>query len=525
MLPRDRVLPHLIARRAVTHPSRVFIQHVDGGEMTYGELHERALRWAGGLVEIGVKNGDTVLVMLPNSFASAVAWLAISWSGGIEVPVNTGYRGRLLEYIINNSTARVLITCTEYLDRIDFVAGGLEALDHVVVVDSDEPQRGSLPSVVAAADSLDRASPAAAAQPEYYDIATIVYTSGTTGPSKGVMMPWAQCHAMSTGCIPLDGLGEEDTWYSPFPMFHMSGKLALYGSALINGRFVIRQTFSTRDFWSDIRRFRCTTSLLIGTTMSFVWSQPASPEDRNHVLRNVLMAPLAADPDAFMSRFGVRIASVFNMTEISSPIWTQWELHGKSCGRLRPGYEVRIVDDHDEELPTGQVGEIVVRSQIPWILNAGYYRMPEKTVEAWRNGWFHTADAGYVDSDGYYYFVDRRKDALRRRGENISSMELEAIVNEHPHILESAVIGVPSEFGEDEVKVVVAVDPLSGFEPRSLIEYLIPRVPRFMVPRYIEVLETLPKTPTEKVRKDVLRQDGVNARTWDREAVGFHVPR
>lgn len=501
------------------------MQHVDGGEITYRELHDRALRWASGLQQLGVAADDTVLVMLPNSFASAIAWLGISWAGAIEVPVNTGYRGKILEYIINNSTARVLITSQEYLERIEFVGAGLEALESVVVVDRLPSEPVRLPGVVTAEEALDPAPPITAAGPEHFNIATIVYTSGTTGPSKGVMMPWAQCHAMSTGCIPLDGLGEQDAWYSPFPMFHMSGKLSLYGSALFNGKFVIRESFSTRDFWSDVRRFGCTTSLLIGTTMSFVWSQPPTPEDRDHPLRNVLMAPLPGDPDAFMQRFGVRICSVFNMTEISSPIMSGWDLHGKSCGRLRPGYEVRIVDEHDEEVPVDEIGEIVVRSSIPWTLNVGYYRMPEKTVQAWRNGWFHTGDAGYVDRDGHYYFVDRKKDALRRRGENISSMELEAIVNEHPDVLECAAIGVPSEFGEQEVKIVVAVDPSSGFQERSLIEFLIPRVPRFMVPRYVEAAAALPKTPTEKVQKDVLRAEGVNSRTWDREAAGVVVPR
>ena len=530
MLERDLVLPNLIASRAAEFPDRVFMQHVDGGEMTYADLHQRALRWAGGLANIGVKRGDTVLVMLPNSFDAVAAWLAISWAGAMEVPVNNSYRGRILEYIINNSTARVMITCAQFFERVDFVAAGLETLEQVLVTDDAAPRitsadRGALKSVRAAAGILDTAAPLRADGPTHFDIATIVYTSGTTGPSKGVMMPWAQCHAMSTGCIPLEGMGERDAWYSPFPLFHMSGKLALYAAALFNGRFVVREAFSTRDFWPEVRRFKCTASLLIGTTMSFVASLPPSPDDRSHPLRYVLMAPLPADPDAFMRRYNVKICSVFNMTEISCPIWTRWQLHGKSCGRLREGYAVRIVDAHDEEVPAGTVGEIVVRADQPWMLNAGYYRMPEKTVEAWRNGWFHTGDAGYVDGDGFYYFVDRQKDAIRRRGENISSMELEALVNDCPGVQESAAVGVPSEHGEDEVKVVVTVRPGSDFEPRKLIEYLIPRVPRFMVPRYVEVLDALPKTPTEKVRKQLLRDSGINENTWDREQAGIVVPR
>ncbi|HSV77788.1 MAG TPA: AMP-binding protein [Ramlibacter sp.] len=517
MLQRDLILPHLVARRALEDPQRVFLQHVDGDELTYAQLHAKALRWAGGLQALGVAAGDTVLVMLPNGMGAVAAWLAASWAGAMEVPINTGYQGRILEYIINNSRARVLVTCREFLPRIEQVAAGLQTLQTVIVIDDAAPASSVLARVLPAATTLENAPPMDSAGPAHHDIATIVYTSGTTGPSKGVMMPWAQCHAMSTGCIPLDDLGPEDAWYVPFPLFHMSGKHALYAAALLGARYVMRAQFSTGNFWPEVRRYRCTTALLIGVTASFIASQPPSPEDRTHPLRNVLLAPLLADMDAFRQRFGLRVATVFNMTEVSCPIMSRFELHGRSCGRLRPGYEVRIVDDHDEEVPVGEAGEIIVRAHEPWVLNAGYFGMPEKTLEAWRNGWFHTGDLGRVDADGYYYYLDRKKDSLRRRGENISSMELEAIICEHPEVLEAAVIGVPSEFGEDEVKACITTSRGRDFDARSLIEFLEPRVPKFMLPRYVEAMDALPRTPTEKVRKDVLRQAGITPHTWDRE--------
>lgn len=524
MMDRDLIFPHLIARRAAEHPERIFLQHVDGSEMTYAALHHRALRWASGLSTLGVSKGDTALVMLPNGQDAVTAWLAVSWAGGLEVPVNTGYKGRLLAYLINNSTAGVMITCREYLPRIAEVAGELEHLRTVIVIDDPTPSAASLPDVRPGA-LLEMASPIVSEGPEHHDIATIVYTSGTTGPSKGVMMPWAQCHAMSTGCIPLDDLTPDDAWYIPFPLFHMSGKHALYAAALINARFVMRPQFSTRDFWAEVKRYNCTTTLLIGTTAAFIGGLPEREDDADNPLRSVLMSPLPADTDAFRKRFGIRIATVFNMTELSSPIMSRFDLVGRSCGRLRDGYEVRIVDDHDEEVPTGEAGEIIVRARDPWVLNAGYYNMPEKTVEAWRNGWFHTGDVGSVDADGNFYYLDRKKDALRRRGENISSMELEAVINDCPGVTESAVIGVPSEVGEDEVKVCLVADAGPSFQPPALIDFLIPRVPRFMIPRYVEVMDALPRTPTEKVRKEVLRQAGVTPDTWDREVAGMVLPR
>lgn len=525
MLAQEHILPQLIARRAQEAPQRVFLQHVDGSEISYAGLHAQALRWAGGLRALGITPGDTVLVMLPNSIDAVAAWLAASWAGAMEVPVNNGYQGRILDYIINNSRAKVIVTCREFLPRIDLVAAGLDTLQTVIVIDDPAPAQGALRSVLPGATTLDTALPVDAAGPAHHDIATIVYTSGTTGPSKGVMMPWAQCHAMSTGCIPLDDLGPEDAWYVPFPLSHMSGKHALYAAALIGARYVMRAQFSTGNFWADVRRYRCTTALLIGVTASFIAAQPESAEDRTHPLRNVLLAPLLADMDSFRRRFGLRVATVFNMTEISSPIMSRFDLRGRSCGRLRPGYEVRIVDAHDEEMPVGEAGEIIVRSDNPWVLNAGYFGMPEKTIEAWRNGWFHTGDLGRVDADGYYYYLDRKKDSLRRRGENISSMELEAVICDHPQVLEAAVIGVPSEFGEDEVMACITSAVGQSFDPLSLIDFLLPRVPRFMVPRYVEVLEALPRTPTEKVRKEVLREAGVTALTWDREHATPPPPR
>ncbi len=522
MLDQNLILPQLIARRAAATPNKVFVQHVDGSEITYSELHRRSLAWASGLVALGVERTNTVLTMIPNGIDAIAAWLATAWAGGWEVPVNNEYRGRLLAYLINNSTAVTIITTTEFLERIIDVREELETLRNVVVVDSDaEHEIGALS--ILPRSVLDDNPATEREGPRHCDIATIVYTSGTTGPSKGVLMPWAQCHAMSTGCIPLDDLGPDDAWYVPFPLYHMSGKHAFYAAALTGARFVTRRQFSTHSFWDDVKGFHCAVTLLIGTTASFIGGLPERAEDADNPLTSVLMAPLPADTDAFKKRFDIRIATVFNMTEISSPIMARFDLYGRSCGRLREGYQVRIVDDFDEEVPVGEAGEIIVRADNPWVLNVGYYNMPEKTVEAWRNGWFHTGDFGKVDEDGNYYYLDRKKDALRRRGENISSMELEAVISDCPGVVECAVIGVPSELGEDEVKAcIVASD---GFHPEQLISYLVPLVPRFMVPRYVEMMEALPRTPTEKVRKDALRQIGVNAATWDRENEGMVLPR
>ncbi|MGK0476998.1 MAG: AMP-binding protein [Acidimicrobiales bacterium] len=529
-LDESQVLPNLLADRAISTPDLVFLQQVDGRSLTYGELELLVRQWADGFAACSVQDGDTVVVMLDNMFESAITWLSTARLGGIEVQVNTAYLGSILVHVVNNSRAGVAVVGARYVERFVQVASELEFLETLIVVGeeaaNEKATAQTLPfTLVPVAHFLSSAEAAPKlVRPAAHDTACILYTSGTTGPSKGVIIPWAQAHATATGCIPLDELGPDDAWYSPFPMFHMSGKLALYAAATFGGRFVLRDIFKTDEFWNDIREFQCTCTMLIGSTPAFVWNLPASSHDRDHPLRNVLMAPTPDEPDAFMDRFGFRISTVFNMTEISCPVMSGWDLGPKgSAGQLRPGYDVRIVDDRDYEVPRGTLGEIIVRSDEPWMLMAGYWQNPAATAEAWRNHWFHTGDAGMQDDNGYYYFVDRIKDAIRHRGENVSSMELEGIINDCPDVVESAAVGVPSEFGEEDIKVYV-VPNRDPFEPEQLLEYLRSRVPRFMLPRYLVAVAGLPKTPTEKVRKHELRartEDSV----WDREVDGSSAGR
>ena len=238
------------------------------------------------------------------------------------------------------------------------------------------------------------------------------------------------------------------------------------------------------------------------------------------------MVPLVNDVDAFMERFGVEVYSIYNMTELCCPVMTTVPMTVPgSAGTVRPGCELRVVDANDCEVPTGATGEIVVRADTPWAINHGYYKEPEATARAWRNGWFHTGDAGRVDEDGNLYFVDRLKDTIRRRGENISSLEVETEVAAHPAVREAAVIPVPSELGEDEVMAVVALRPGQALDPADLLAFLEPRLAHFMIPRYVRIVDALPKTPTEKIEKHRLRADGITADSWDREAAGLRIRR
>ena len=252
----------------------------------------------------------------------------------------------------------------------------------------------------------------------------------------------------------------------------------------------------------------------------------SSSEDRNHPLKKVIIVPLSEDAPSFAKRFGVDAYTLYNMTEISTPLVS--ELNPTkigSCGQARAGVELRLVNENDCEVAIGSVGELIVRSDTPWTLNSGYFKNPEATAAAWRNGWFHTGDAFRKDAEGTFYFVDRMKDAIRRRGENISSFEVEAEIAAHPAITEVAVIPVPSEIAEEEVMCVVALIPGQSFDPKDLLTFLESRLAHFMLPRYVRIVDALPKTPTQKIQKHLLRAEGITADTWDREKAGIKIRR
>jgi carnitine-CoA ligase len=520
-------MPGIVAKRAEQIPDRPFITDIGRDEtLTFAQANERFLTWADGFRRLGVAAGDRIGVMLPNSFDAASSWLGCAWIRGIEVPINNAYRGYMLRYTLENSEASVAVVSERFVDRLAEVAAELPLLKTVVVPDAPDDKVPEIEGVrvVGRGELLADARPAfdlVGTPPMPWDISAIVYTSGTTGPSKGVLSPWGM---LNLGVALLDDLGPDDCFYSPFPMFHMSGRAAIAHGAYSQGRMVFREAFDTGSFWPDIDRYGCTFTLVVPAMAHWLLAQPPSPEDTEHALRKALLSPIVP---GFGERFGVSVRSHYGMTEAGN-VMSRRDVRdaSPSCGRPIPGYDVRLVDDHDYEVPVGEVGELVVRTAEPWLLNRGYWRMPEKTAEAWRNGWFHTGDGFKRDEEGNYYFVDRQKDALRRRGENVSSFEVEGIVLSHPDVAECAAIAVDTDLGEQEIKICLVARDGAAVDPRQLVEYLIPKMPRFMVPRYVEVCESLPKTEaTMRIQKAKLRENPLNDATWDRDAAGVVVPK
>ena len=528
MLERDLVLPHLLAVLARERGDRVFYQQVDGPELTHAEFHDGNLTWADAFRRLGVERGQNVATMLPTNVEAYNAWMGLAWLRAIEVPMNTMYRGRMLQYIVDNSDASVLVIGSSFVDRLVEVASELPKLKTVVVPDADEIEVALPFEVVTRSSFLAGATAATDLDgPEHYDVAAIIYTSGTTGPSKGVLVPWAELYWFDIE----DATNEDGALYAYLPSYHVSGKVSLYQAAKRRSRLVIRDSFSLGEFWNDIRRYDCNMVGLLGPLARLLMLNPETPEDADNPIDRAACGPLFPEVDVFEKRFGISLGTGYGMTEIGAVTLTPNYSHGdwRSCGKARtgrPGYELRIVDEHDEPVAPGTVGELIVRCDEPWCMNLGYYGMASKTAESWRNGWFHTGDGFRVDDDGNFFFVDRLKDAIRRRGENISSFEVEGYVNDHPDVVESAAVGVPSELGEDEVKVYIVRKPSSELSAEELLEHLIPKMPRFMVPRYVEFVDSLPKTEaTSRTQKVKLRENAINDNTWDREKAGIDVPK
>ena len=519
----QETLPRAILRWADREPDRPFLRDVDGGSRTYGEFHLAALRWADAFRQAGVRPGDNVPTMVRTSIAAEEHWHGLAWLRAVQTGVNVDFRGRMLGYVLNNCQARRMICAREFLDRLAEIAHEVANLELVIVPDgtgSDLPEGFPVP-LVAATDLWEAASPATGLSvPQRHEIACISYTSGTTGPSKGVLVPWGRMWP-NESWIDMSG---EDVYYCPFPVFHLSGMLPLAWLGFPGGQVVLRDSFKTQHFWDDIRAFGCTVTALIPAMMNWLLDQPPRADDIDNPLRYVAGAPVVPRVDDFKKRFGIMMRTNFGNTEIGTPLYAGPDVSAdrESTGKwVTPGYRVRVADENDYEVPDGQIGELLVRTDEPWRMMVGYFGMPEKTAEAWRNGWFHTGDGVVRDERGRYHFVDRIKDSMRRRGENISSMEVEAYVNEHPAVSETAAIGVPSEHGEDEVKICVVLHDGRSVTHEELHAFLAERMPSFMVPRYIEFIDAPERTEAMKrIKKPPLRVNPVNERTWDARAGG-----
>jgi carnitine-CoA ligase len=522
---RDQcVLRYLLDRWAAERPDKTHVIFEDGEEWNFSTVRRMVLEKAAGLQKLGVAQGDFVAVWLPNGRDALITFYAINYLGAVFVPFNTAYRGTILEHVIANSGATLMITHPDLLDRLEEIDTAM--LEQLVLTTDASVSRVALPvtrfsDITGSAEELaplDRPI-------EPWDIQSIIYTSGTTGPSKGVLSSYLHMFS-NAGPESWPMVGEDDRYLCVAPIFHIGGMGPPFVMLARGASVAMVDSFSTDTFWAVARATRSTVVFMLGVMANFLLKSPPGGDDRSHGVKKAFMVPFTEDAPKFTERFGIDVYTIFNMTEVSSPIVSEANpAKTGTCGRVRPGVEVRLVNEHDCEVAVGEIGEMLVRTDRPWAMNSGYNRNPEATAKAWANGWFHTGDAFRRDEDGYYYFVDRVKDAIRRRGENISSFEVEADVCRYADVREAAAIAVPSEYSEDEVMVVVAPVPGRTIDCMELAKFLIETMPYFMVPRYVRIMDELPKTPSAKVMKTELRTAGITADTWDREKAGLRVRR
>jgi crotonobetaine/carnitine-CoA ligase len=532
--PIDRwTLVDLARRQAERYGEREFLRFDDGSVTTFAELDRQSTRVAHALAARGLSRGDRLLGLLLNGPSFLPLLLGANKLGAVFVSVNTELKGAFLEHQVRNSAPRIIAVDRELVRA--FAGIDLSEIGCAILVGEGDHSLDALESVstVSFTDLLERGTAKASlVEPAARDISTVIYTSGTTGPSKGVLMPHAHVVLLGYGLARRLQVTENDVYYVCMPMFHSNALfMQVVGSLIAGARAFVVRRFSPSRWLDDVRKSGATFTNGLGVMPEFLFRQPPTPHDRDHKLRAMMAVPIAAEwGSAFEERFGIPLVQGYGMTEINIVAY------GVPGDPLEPGcagailddfFEVRIADADDRAITNGRVGEIVVRPKEPWCFMAGYQRMPEKTVEAWQNLWFHTGDAGRIDTRGRLFFVDRIKDCIRRRGENISSFEIEQVIGAHPLVAESAVVAVKStdQGGEDEIKVCVVLKPGERLAPETLLDYCQERMPRFAVPRFVEFLETLPKTATGKLQKEELRRRGAAAEAWDREAASYVVRR
>ncbi len=534
--PRDQwVLSKILEHQAESIPTKPFLSWQDNGiPLSFAEINATVNRLAHGFAAFGITKEDLVGILLPNCPEFIYAWFALSKLGAVELAISDAYKGSYLAHPLQLSRARTLITNAELAQRVVAIEGDLPSLERILIVDHPAGSAADCPEFrrisVSRLDALftdNTANPDIAVAPQ--DLAAVLMTSGTTGPSKGVMMSHSQFYFFAEEDVQLVGLTPEDVYMTGFPLFHGNAQfLTVYPCLIAGAHLVLYPRFSASDWSGRARRSGATVTNLLGATMAFILAQPPSPSDQAHKISRIYAAPLSPDlAGKFTERFGVKdYVDGFGQTEISNVFMTPPNAcrpAGASGVLVSQFYEVKLADpDTDEPVPDGQVGELQIRHKIPGIICNGYLGMPEKTLESWRNLWFHTGDGMRRDAEGWYYFVDRVKDALRRRGENISSFEVESGVRSHPAVADCAVVGVlaDQEAGEHEVMACVVVKEGASVAPEDLVAWCDKVMPAFMVPRYVEFVASLPRTATEKVRKKELRERGVTSETWDRVKAG-----
>jgi carnitine-CoA ligase len=502
------VLPRRIAELAASFPDRPFMTDVEGRSLTYGAFESELRRWCALLRQLGVHAGDRVASLLPSSIDAHLVWFACSRLGALEVSVNRELRGEFMSHVLNDSGAQL---CFVRPEDVNLPADAGVATLNVVVVDRVSGLVGSVYGDDELALLSDHESGGSLVV-EPADVACVIYTSGTTGPAKGVLVTWGQL-STAVGRLPRSWLSSEDAYYSPWPMFHVSGRTGAITMADVGGRVVCRQRASVSEFWPDVREHRCTFSV-VSPIVALLLAQPASPDDQRHPLRWVYAGGTTAVD--FQRRFGVRALTSFGSTEMGFVAVKRWadEATAGHVGWLRPGYQARLTDDAGNEVPDGTAGELWVKPPLPHMITPGYLGQPAWTAKAITDGWYRTGDSLVRQTDGSLRFVDRLGDTIRRFGENISAVAVETAILREPDILRCGIVGVPAAVSGAEVLLAVVSTTDVVLDASELYARLQTILPRHALPAFIAIVDELPLTANGKLRRHELISLAQNPMTW-----------
>jgi crotonobetaine/carnitine-CoA ligase len=523
--PSARSLPVMLQRQANRYRERALFV-CEGVRWSYADVADIAARSGGRFAEAGITKRDRVAILCGNRPEFLDLFLGCGWIGAISVPINVAARGPQLEHMLKTSGARLLVLERELLPALEFVAFDKLQVEAIWIVDPD----GGTPDRhqgVPVRPLPERLAPVPPADLKPHDLLTILFTSGTTGPSKGVCCPHAQFFWWGFNVLRQLALRDGDNLHTTLPLFHVNA-MATFFQALLNGcTQIVEKRFSASNFWPVLVSSGATVTYVLGAMVPMLLSRPPCPEERQHKVRIALAPGVPAHlHEIFTERTGIYLLDAYGATESNAVIGTTIDTRRPGwMGKLFDGFQARVADDDDNEVADGTPGELLLRADDPFAMATGYFGMADKTVEAWRNLWLHTGDRVVRDQEGFYKFIDRMKDSIRRRGENISSFEVERVIMSHPAVEVAAVFPVPSDLAEDEVMTTIVVKQGATLDGAALIGFCEGRLSYFAIPRFVDFVTELPRTESGKVQKFKLREQGRSAGTWDREAAGIKVKR
>jgi len=520
------VLGRMLEEAAQKHPGATYFWF-EGEQYTYSKVLAQSRMVAPGFAGQGVKKGSHVAMLMENCPEFIYTWFGLALLGAVEAPFNPFHKGSLLEYLINYSDAEILVISSSFIDEIRSVEDRICNVKKIIIDGQFNGKPFKKIETITFTALLQGDGKPRTGEVKYNDIMALMFTSGTTGPSKGVLITHNQAFFVASQYVNVTGVKRSDTGYCYIPLFHEAPQFGLVlGSMLYGGNFLLTRSFSAADFWQDIRKYKCTASGMFEVVIKILLMAPEQPDDADNPMRIFSTAHITPESqEAFEKRFNVKLVNTYGLTEGDCTIAaTHRDIRPGSFGKPRGYFDVQLFDSMDRKVPRGKVGEIALRPKQPHTIFEGYYKMPEKTLEAFRNLWWHTGDLAYQDEDGYFFFVGREKDMIRRGDENISALEVEKVAESHPDVKECAAVAAYSEVWGEEVKLVIVCREGSKIDPAELVAYCDERMAYFMVPRYIEFVEAIPRTGgSGRPVKEQLKQ--VTDKTWDRVKAGVKIKR